>query len=56
VGCIWKLYLFSADEIPTKIKTNRISKQRIRNAMVKNGSQMGEECMKNLKIFMTMFS
>ena len=43
MGCIWKLCLFSAEEIPTKIKENRISKQRIRTAMVKNGSQMGEE-------------
>ena len=48
MGCIWKLYLLSADEIPTKIKKIRISIQRIRTAMVKNESQMGEECMKKL--------
>ena len=42
-GVYWKLCLFSADEIPTKIKTIRISIQRIRTAMVKNGSQMEEK-------------
>ena len=55
MGCLWKLCLFSTEEVPTKIKENRISTQRIQTVMVKNGSQMGEEQLFLLKYFLTIF-